>query len=102
MRDDELDGLIYVSLQIRFQKLQLLRREVVGLTIIQDGEMRLRVIETVVLRMRRVLLKQRRGTRRPNVMISGGYIQLESPVEHKDPLELPPFGFRSRVIQTLD
>ena len=52
--------------------------------------------------MRRILLKQRRRPRRPNVMISGSEKQRESPVGYEDLLELPPFGFRGGVIQTLD
>ena len=36
MRDDELDGLIFVGLQIRLQKLQLLRRKAVRPAIVQD------------------------------------------------------------------
>ena len=77
MRDDELDGLRFVRLQIRFQKLQFLRRKSVRTAIVQNREMRLPVVETEVRqvgrlrRTRRVLLKQRRRTRRPNVMSAG-------------------------------
>ena len=84
MRDDELDGLRFVRLQIRFQKLQFLRRKSVRTAIVQNREMRLPVVETEVRqvgrlrRTRRVLLKQRRRTRRPNVMISGSEKQREA------------------------
>ena len=57
MRDDELHRLILMGLQIGLQKLQLVRQEAVGPAIVQDREMRLGVVETIVRRMGRVLLK---------------------------------------------
>ena len=55
MRDDYFQRLPGVGLQVRFKKGQFLGRQFFGPAIIQDREMRLPVIETVVRGVRRVL-----------------------------------------------
>ena len=58
MRNDKLHGLRRVRLQIVLQKSQLRSRKLVRSAVVEDGEVGLSLIETVVRRVRGILAEQ--------------------------------------------
>ena len=99
MREDHLDWLILMKLQISLEKIHLGGRNLFGPAGVEDCEMDLIAIEAVVRRMAGVVSKELFGWTGPDVVISGGEEQGEF---LENTLDLAPFRIGGRVIQALD
>jgi hypothetical protein len=71
---DELHGLRRVRLQILFEERQFTRRELLRPAVIEDGEVRLPVVEAVMRRLPGVFPKEAFGVLRPDVVVTGGEV----------------------------
>src|SRR4029453_7644625 len=81
---------------------QLTRRELLGPAIVQNREVRLGMIETVVRGMLREFLKQPFRAFRPDVVVAGRKIQRILLERNQDLLYLPPFCFGGGIVQPLN
>jgi len=79
VHNDHLHRLPGMGFQVRFQEDQFLGRQFLGPAIVQDGEMRPSVIETVVRGVRGVPPEQPLRCRRPDVVIAGREIEWIAP-----------------------
>jgi hypothetical protein len=100
MGEHEFQRLFFVGAQIRFEKGELGGGKLLGAAVIEDGEVRLFVVEAVVGRMAGIFFKKGFRQVRPDIVIAGG--EIERDAFDEDALDIAPFAVRRGVVEALD
>ena len=91
-----------MGFQVALQKRQFFRGKLLRAAVVQNGEVRLAIVEAIAQPPPGVLQEQAFRFRRPDVMVPWNGIQRKALVGPQQPFRLRPLRRRTGVVQALD